>query len=556
MKYLGRTLLFCAAGLAALLAPPSVIGAELKPLVVVSIASIDEVLADVKYVTKAAGFENAGTTAEFFGKAYTNGVDRKRPLGVIVVPKEGGEFVSLSFVPVADMKAILATLKEPLGEPNDAGDGVLELVVPVGAQSVYIKETNGWAYVAQQKEHLADLPADPTTLLGNLPKEYTLATKVYLQNLPADLKKMAADQMRIGLSEALENAPENEGVDREFQEKMARASIDSLLRMLDEIEEVVVGLQIDADGQRTFMDISQTAVAGTRMAKQLEALANTKSAFAGFLMPDAAMSVNISGTVAKEDLEQTRTLLVGLKANALKDLDNNPELDAPRRAAAKELLSGFIDVLTQTLEEGKIDGGATLLLEPKSLNFVAGGLIADGAKVEALLKKLVDLAKDEPEAPDVKFNASEHGGINFHTITAPIPEGEGDAREILGDKVNVILGTGPKTVYVAFGKDAESLLKKMIDQVAQQGPTAVPPSQFNVALLPILKFAASVDKEMNPLVPALVSVLEGSGKDKVTIVTEPRPRGSNTRILVEEGILEVIGEAVKQSGLAQQQQEF
>jgi hypothetical protein len=422
---------------------------------------------------------------------------------------------------------------------------VLELAV--GPQSAFIKETNGWAFVAREKEHLADLPADPTALLGNLPKDYTIAAKVHLQNLPAELKKMAADQMRIGLTQALERAPEEGGVDRAFQEKLGRIYVENIVRVLDETEEIVVGLQIDAAGQRTFIDVAQTAVAGTRMAKQLEALANTKSAFAAFLMPNAAVSFNAAATIAKEDLDQMRALMEGVKANALKDLDNNPDLDATRRAAAKELLGGFIDVIMKTFEEGKVDGGATLLLEPKSLNFVAGGLVADGAKIEALLKKLADLVKDEPDASEIKLNVGQHGGIALHKITGPIPDGEKDAREILGDKLNFVVGTGPKSVYLSFGKDAEGLIKKVIDQVSQKGPTDVPPSQLNVALLPILKFAASVDD--NPIVPALVSVLEKSGKDKITMVTEPRPRGSNTRILVEEGVLQLIGEGVKQSGL-------
>lgn len=551
MKLFGRFLFGCAAGLALLLAPLSLARAELKPLLVVSVASVDELLADVKYVTKASGFENAGNTADFFGKAYSNGVDRKRPIGVIVAPKEGGEFVAISFVPVSDMKAILATLKEPVGEPKDAGDGVLELAA--GPQTVYIKEAAGWAFVAQQKEHLADLPADPSALLGTLPKDYTLAAKVSVQNLPADLKKMAADQIRMGFENNLRNAPDNPAFDRELMEKLNRNAMENFIRMLDELEDITVGFNIDAAGQRTYLDVGVTAIAGSRLAKQVEQAGQAKSSFAAFLVPGAAASLNFAAPVAKEDLEQTRVLIEGIKVNVQKELDDDPNLDATRRAAAKELIAGFIDVLQKTLEEGKLDGGAALLLEPKSLNFVAGGLVADGAKVEALFKRLAELAKDEADAPEIKLNAGKHGDVNLHTISGPNEDEK--AREILGDKINIVLGTGPKSIYLAFGKDAEGLLKKMIDQVSQQGPTAVPPSQLNVALLPILKFAASVDD--NPIVPALVSVVEKSGKDKITIVTEIKSRGSNTRILVEEGVLQAIGEGVKQAGLANGgQQEF
>ncbi len=546
MKQLGRFLFLCAAGIALLLAPLSSARAELKPLLVVSVASVDELVGDLNYITKAAGFEGSGKFAEGYIKAFSNGADRKRPIGAIVVAKEGGEFVSLSFIPVSDMKAILATLKDSVGEPKDAGDGVLEL--SVGPQSAFIKEAGGWAFVAQQKEHLAELPADPTTLLGSLPKDYTVAVKFQLQNLPADLKKMAADQIRMGFESNLQNAPDNPAFDRELMEKINRNALENIIRMLDEIDEISVGFNIDAAGQRTYLDIAMSAIAGSRLAKQAEMAAQTKSSFAGFLIPGAAASLNFSAPIAKEDLEQTRVMIEGIKVNVQKELDNDPNLDATRRAAAKELIAGFIDVMLKTFEEGKLDGGAALLLEPKSLNFVAGGLVADGAKVESLLKKVAELAKDEQDAPEFQMNAGKHGDVTLHKISGPIPEGEAEAREILGDKINLVLGTGSKSVYLAFGKDAEGLLKKMIDQVSQNGPTAVPPSQLNVAVLPILKFAASVDD--NPIVPALVSLLEKSGKDKITMVTEARPRGSNTRILIEEGVLQTIGEAVKKAGLA------
>jgi hypothetical protein len=544
VKLLGRILFRCAAGLALLLAPLSLAQGELKPLLVVSVASVDELLADVKYVTKASGFEGAGNTADFFGKAYSNGVDRKRPIGVIVSPKEGGEFVTLSFIPISDMKAILATLKEPVGEPKDAGDGVLELAA--GPQNVFIKEAGTWAFVAQQKEHLAELPADPTTLLGTLPKDYTLAAKVSVQNLPADLKKMLVDQMRIGFETSLQNAPDNQGFDKELMEKVNRNAMENIIRMLDELEDITLGFNIDSAGQRTYLDVGMTAVAGSRLAKQVEQVGQAKSSFTAFLVPGAAASLNFVAPVAKEDLEQTRVLIEGIKANVQKELDNDPNLDANRRVAAKELIAGFIDVMQKTLEEGKLDGGAALLLEPKSLNFVAGGLVADGAKVESLFKRLAELAKDEADAPEIKLNSGKHGDVNLHTISGPNEDAK--AREILGDKIHIVLGTGPKSVYLAFGKDGEGLLKKMIDQVSQKGAAAAPPSQLNVSLLPILKFAASIDD--NPIVPALVSVLEKNGKDKITIVSELRPRGTNTRILVEEGVLQVIGEGVKQAGLA------
>ena len=188
------------------------------------------------------------------------------------------------------------------------------------------------------------------------------------------------------------------------------------------------------------------------------------------------------------------------------------------------------------------------MLDDKTIDFAAGGLVADGKEIEASFKRLIELAENEPDFPTVKLNSGSHAGITFHSITAPIPESEKEARDILGDKVNIILGTGPKAVYIAFGKNAESLLKQVIDKSAQDGSKAVPPLQLNVALLPILKFAASVDTN-NEIIPELVKVLEKSGKDKVNLISQPIKNGNNIRIQVEEGVLQVIGAAVQKGGL-------
>ncbi|HEX5035450.1 MAG TPA: hypothetical protein VFW62_13300, partial [bacterium] len=512
--------MFATAMAAALLVAPlgQLLAQNAKPVLVVSISSVEDTLADIAYITKAAGAEDAGRTALLFGNAFTNGIDKKKPIGMYVTPKAGGsDFVGVAFVPVTDLKTILATFKEQIGEPRDAGDGVKELTAPQG-QSVYVKEQTGWAFISNEKENLTGLPADPAAMLGNMPKEYTLAAKVSVANIPEGLKKMAVDTIKEGFERQLQANPP--GVDSELAEKMQRNQLAALVKMVDELDELMIGFAIDGTGRRTYLDVNVTAREGTSLAKQYAMLADTKSAFAGFLLPGAAATLNLSSTMAKEDIEQTVTLLKGVRQNVLKEIDNDPNLDATKRGAAKEVLGSMMDAFVKTVEGGKLDGGAALLLDAKSVDFVAGGLVAEGKTIEDSFKRLIELAKNEPDFPNVKLNSGSHAGITFHTITAPIPDSEKEARDLLGDKVNIILGIGPKSVYVSFGKNAESLLKQVIDKSAQEGSKSVPPMQLNVALLPILKFAASVDAN-NPIVPELVKVLEKSGKDKVNIVSQP-----------------------------------
>jgi hypothetical protein len=317
--------------------------------------------------------------------------------------------------------------------------------------------------------------------------------------------------------------------------------------MVDELDEIMLGFAIDGPGKRTYLDVNVTAREGTSLAKQYALLADAKSSFTGFLLPNAAATLNLTQTMLKEDVDQAVAMLKGVRANVMKAIDDDPNLDAGKRGASKEVLGSLLDAFTKTVEGGKIDGGAVLMLDAKTVDFAAGGLVADGKSVEDSFKRLVEIAKNDPDFPSVKLNSGSHGGITFHSVTAPIPESEKDAREILGDKVNIVLGTGPKAVYVAFGKNAESLLKQVIDKSAQDGSKAVPPMQLNVALLPILKFAASVDNSNNEIVSEMIKVLEKSGKDKINLLSQPIKNGNNVRIQVEEGILQIIGAAAQKA---------
>ena len=131
-------------------------------------------------------------------------------------------------------------------------------------------------------------------------------------------------------------------------------------------------------------------------------------------------------------------------------------------------------------------------------------------------------------------------------LTADIPDQEFEAREFLGDKLEVVIGTGPKAVYLCAGKNAQTLLKTVIDASASAGEKDASPFQMEVAALPILKFFAAVDDR--PMLPALIESLERGGNDRVTVTSQSLPRGSTIRIEVQEGLLKLIGEAVKQLG--------
>lgn len=514
---------------------------EIKPVAVVSIASLDKILSDVEYLTAVAGSPDVGKLASGMAGIYINGLDRTKPSGAIVTV-EGMEPKVTAFLPVKDFKAVLATLRNNGLEGRDAGGGVLQF--GAGDQSVYVKEQPGWAFIAQKPEHLAKLPADPSKLTGGLDKNYNLAVQVNMTNLPRDVKQMAVSflksQAEAGLRDQVGNA-----ADREAAEKITQNSVKSIVALIEETDQVTIGWGVDRTGKSTYLDVSMTAVAGTTTAKRMAQAGDAKSNFAGFLMSDAAVTLNLTQKLLKEDIDQYTTLLKPLRAQALKEIDNDADVPAAQKAEAKDVLGSLIDVVQGTLESGKIDGGASLFLEPKALSFAAGIYVADGATLEKSVKKgAAILAKTEPDFPNVKFDAEKHAGVAFHTLSIPVPGGESEARQLLGDQLDVVLGTGAKAFYIAFGKGSSATLKKVIDKSATDAQKTVPPLQLNVSLTPIAKTAAAMND--NPIGAVVVGALEQSGgKDHVRITNKPIQRGVVTRVDIEEGVLQVIGQAAK-----------
>lgn len=542
MKLLARNM-FRWMAVAAVLVPALALAQDVKPVVVISVASVEDTLADVGYITKAAGNEEIGRTAILFGNAFTGGFDKKKPMGAYVVP-QGGDFQVIGFIPVTDLNTILTTFEAQLGKPKDAGDGVLEVGMP---ESVFIKEQTGWAFIAKQKEHLVGLPADPSALLGTLPKDYNFAVRALANNIPEEIKRWAVDQIKVAFEREFEknaaNAPPDQ---RDALEKVGRNTVGQFIRYIEEMEEATIGLNIDSVAKKTYFDVSLLAKDGTALARQFAMNTGLKSAFGGFKLPEASVTFNFVGKMAPEDIDQQVAMIGTMKAQALKQIDADGNVEAGQKDAYKDVIGKFMDVLTSTVKSGKLDGGAALVLEPKNISFIAGGHVADGAALEAAFRKVVDVAKGDPDFPKVTFDVATHGGVKFHTLTYPIPATETEMRDFFGPAMDIVIGTSPNTVYLAFGKNAQPLIKKVMDQSATVADRDALPMELNVALLPILKFFSSVDD--NPIVPALVSTLEKAGNDKIALTSTATGRGVVGRFEIGEGILQTIGEAAKSFG--------
>lgn len=524
--------------------------AELKPVLVVSFAGYAELKRDLEYLGTTSGNPEMANSLEGLLALFTQGqglagLDQDRPWGAAASLGDGaGQPSTLVFLPVSDLQKLFASLAAIAGEPEDKGDGVWE--IKKEAASAFVKEKDGWAFLSQTAEGLGDLPEDPLALLGGLDKDYDLAVRLNIQNIPQAFRDMGADllkqQVETGLRQAAEQADdENQAA---LQAQIARRQMEMLSKAINELDEITLGWSIDAEGKRVLLDLNMTALEGTDTAKQLATVANGASKFAGFLLPEGMLTAHMNSVAAEADIEQSLGMLTTLRTHVLEEIDEDEDLpNEESKDLVKGLIGDVFDVAEATLKNGRLNAGLAVVGEGP-VTIAAGGLVSDGEQLEKAAKKFVELAKDEKDL-EVNLDVNEHEGVKFHTVAVPMQDDEDGekAKQLFGGEQFVFtFGFGPESFYVALGEAGVETIKTIMAKSAEDGEKELPPMQISLALAPLLKLA-SQQEDANPSVAVMAELLKEAGEDHLNIKVQPIENGVQYEFEGEEGVIKLIGSA-------------
>jgi hypothetical protein len=526
------------------MALPLSAAAELKPVVTVSFSGYSELKADVESIGKLSGRPELAQMLEGMLAMVTQGkglagLDKEQPLGAVLLSDGSEEFTAYAFLPISDLAPWMELMKNPAtGESPKAENGVYE--VQLGPENVYVTQKGNWTYLAQKKETFAAVSDDPASLLGDMPKKYLLAVRASVKNIPDSLK-----QQWLSILPMLAQAS--------MQPDMMRQNIEQIETLSKELDEVMLGVTLDRQTSSAYLDVELTAKPDTNLAAQLAAVKPGKTDFAGLKIPGAAVTVNDTSTFTDEDVARAKKTLDIIRASAQ---DGLKEQDLPKDQfdLASDVLNQLFDVAIKTIELKKTDYGAALVLEPNAITLAAGSIVADGTKLEDILKKLyAEAEKNDPDtAKLVKLNAETYKDIRFHTFSMPTPDPKLAA--LTGDTLDVVLGIGDKQVFVAAGRDAVKTLKEAIDKSLSEAGKEIPASEIVVSALKIAKFVSAVadDNQTKAVADKIADTLEKSGgKDHLTIVTKPITNGARVRLELEEGILKALGGIQPGMGMGQ-----
>ncbi len=541
-------------------ATPAAAPKPLKPVAVVCFAGYNELKADVAFVGKISGrprlADNLEAALELFtgGKGLA-GLDKSRPWGA-VIQTDGDEFTGYAFFPVTDLEALVKVV-EPYARRVEQLDGGVYKIVGKGfkAETIYVQEQlPGWAIAAKKPELLVVAAADPTGLIEGPAKQYDVSAQILAANMPEKLRQKAIADLKANARKDLKRKRGESDREHALRKQLSDEIVKSVATVLNDVDKVTLGWSLDHKTEKTYVDVNITAKKGSETARAAAALKTAKTGFGGFRLPEAAVSGNWTGKMPEKKIAILSAVVEAVRDQAMTDIEKENKPDAEKQAA-KKMAGDVFDVAAATIKAGTVDGGMAVLLSPNSVTAIAGGRIADTEKLDELAKQLTAVVRlENPAAGEwIKLDAGRCKGVRLHTASIPIPDDAEDREKVvglIGEKLEVVIGFGDDSAYVAVGRDAMSTLKKAIEQSADEASQPVPPVRLSLALRPIAEFVAKVGEAKDRPKAALIAeeLAKTSGGDRVHLVAAAIPDGVRYRLEVEKGLVRLLGHLKEMEG--------
>lgn len=520
----------------------------LPPVVVFAVTSYDHLRSDLGYIGQLTDQPELAQGVEGLLMLVTQfrglvGLDKSRPIGG-ALSTDGNDTQFQLFVPVKDLEKLLGVLVGMVGQPEQLEGDVYRLQLQ--QTEVFAKQVGDWAYFGPTRDSVDNVVGDPLKVIGNLTDLYDVGVRINMQNVPASLRQMAADQLQIGIQEGLQR--EEEETDEEFtaREKLANQTMRSIVAAINETDTLTLGFAVDAQGRRLLADFEMLVVPGGTLDKQLKATADIKSHMAGFLMPEAIMQVQVATVMSKEDATTMGDMLHSAKGEIERELANTPDLTDEQKSLLKQLGEDILDVAVETIKQGKLDMGAVVVTKDDQLGAALGMRVSDGSKIEEAffrMQKYLATAKlAAEETPEVKLNVAEYQGVKFHTVSVPFVGSainESQRRFLGGETVEVTFGFGKEVAYAGLGPHALQTIKQVIDKSAE--PVKVNESvRISYSLGRALRLMAKLEDgtEFGNVIALLAD--EDLENDQIHITATSLERGARYRFEMQEGALRLL----------------
>ncbi len=517
------------------------------PVLVVTVASLNKLMQDVNYLSAVVGQPQAGGMFTMMAGSFAQGLDPARPIGVLV-PIVDGAPEPIGVLPTDDVELMLKRMEAQTGPVDKLDDGTL--VVAAGPSLVYIRQVGAWAVIARQKELLDLMPEDPMSLMKGLGDDYTFAARLNVQEIPSETREGLIAQIRQGFEQAMaQQANNSEGVLAASED-----SIKQIEQLIRDAEQLMIGWNIDPEEKVVTIETEFIAADGTEMAELYSGQSVIPSIFSSVIDDENSMYYHAAASMSPKLVERSSESIESLKTMMETAIKENNDMNDDAKAQVTELGNGFIEILLNTVKEGKFDIGAFAVADDGKIEFSAGMSISDGEAAAGLVKDLAAKLQSVPNAPTFIFDEEVYAGVTLHSVKIDIPANADELRELFGEQAVIKLGTADKALYLAAGTDSEKSIKSFIDaKVSDDDPEDRPLGQMQIRLLPFLRFGQSIKD--NEIVTAMIDTLsQEADADYLLVEAEMIDNGQSSYVEIGEGILKAIGAGVREAQVQQMKQ--
>jgi hypothetical protein len=450
------------------------------------------------------------------------GLDVKRPLGAVVTT-DGGDIAVHGFVPVKSLDKLLDSLQAVTGPSEQSGD-TRSLTLPSGI-ALDMVEKDGWAIVSPQGFDVEAV--DPAPLFAPLSENYSLGIELFPHLLPDSLRQ----QLRMLIEQGAAAAGEQ---GQPFDARAIGAALDSLA----DTETLVLGIAIDTEKDRLFIENRFVSVPGSPAALAMEGSDKGQSSVP---LPPAADGKRpaVSAHLVQPVPEASRREVLAILDQALPSGSNDP--------LTKTLSLLFREAIASVLATGGIDAAVcvdtTAAAKPTALPSITAGMrVKDGAALENRVKQSFggqDGAKRRlPPGVDVAFDSGKVGTTNLHTITVDLSGT--DAAESFGRSLDLTLAVTPDYAFLMAGGDPRQRLATVLAPDAKADPQSKPIAGIDVSLQRLLAYAA--DRGVLPAEAVPASQEDGNDEPggNVRLLVRPIERGVATRLSVDGSAVQAV----------------
>lgn len=514
---------------------------ELKPIITVSANSLQELIADGKFID---GLANDGKPKDVWQMvpAFTQGIDGTKPAGGVLA-SVGPEMRGYLFVPITNFEKALDIAAQAMSAEVEDGPNGTKLIGQVAAT-----EEDGYAFFAQSPDHLQNLPK-PAKILGDRIREYDVSVTINLQNIPILYRQMGIGLIRQGIEDGLQRAEDETDAQFQMRKEVAQQQIKMMEQLLDEVDSVTVGTSIDRTAKKFFFDYAITARAGTSTAQQFASMKDAQTRFSTLVAPEAPIRLNMATTITDAaTLERATAQLDAYRQAVMSMIDESEDINSDEeRAIFKELADEGLGIVKGLYKEGRFDVAMALTKDGDGPFRLLGGMHVGNAKeLEAYVKKVLTMAMEsEEDFPPVKFNADEHKGAKIHVVTLPVKEEEiEDVRKVFGADPKLLLAFSDNAAWMALGGDSMNALKSVIENSDPNNLKKVHAFEASMALIPFMKLASEVDQ--NPIAGQLMEMVK-TGTDHLSVIGEGIGNGVRYRLQADEGVLKLISFGISQA---------